>query len=404
MDKLNQLLQDVSKIVVEEKTLHDEKRKRGEDFNIFSVLGLSRSEVKLHSAFLAELLNPNGNHGLGEKFLKAFVDDVLPKDRGFLFYVDSAKPKVEYDIGEINEEYTEGGRIDILIQDKKRHSIIIENKIDAVDQKNQLLRYYNFITKKEGLTDDKFILLYLTPYGTKPSEVSLGKSKDVIYKCISYREDIFNWLTKCLGIAVLHPSIREIIQQYLLNLQQILNLMSEKNTQKMLDLILKDSNIEATLRILSLNKDIRSAILKKFIATSLKKLVTEKRMTILDDKDFYELNNRNNNNRHIHLIFSDYPRLSFTLEQIGTKVVYGVYTKDNPNRIIMPASIEGWVEPNEGFPYGHNDFEGNLCYWDSDEALLDMTKGEEGEIYKKIDEETSKIINGGYLQRLNDLL
>ena len=405
MEKLKHLLQQIKKIVDEEKIQQEEKRKRGENFNIFGVLGLSRSEVRLHSAFLAELFNPNGNHGLGEKFLKAFVDDVLPKDETFLFDVENAqKPKVEYYIGEVNEEYTEGGRIDILIQDTKRHSIIIENKIDAVDQKNQLLRYFNFITKKEGLTDDKFTLLYLTPYGTQPTEDSLGKSNEVKYKCISYKEDIKNWLGRCVEIAALHPTIRETIQQYLLNLQQILNLMSENNTKVMLDLLLNDSNIEATLRILSLNKDIRSGILKKFIATSLSKLVAEKRMTILDDKDFCELNNRNKINRKINLVFSDYPSLSFTLEQIGTRVVYGIYTKDNPNSIIMPAFIEGWVEPNDGFPYGHNTFEGNLCYWDSDEALLDMRKGEEGEIYKKIDKELSKIINGGYLQRLNDLL
>lgn len=35
----------------------------GENFNIFQILGLQTSEVRLHSAFLAELLNSKGLHG-----------------------------------------------------------------------------------------------------------------------------------------------------------------------------------------------------------------------------------------------------------------------------------------------------------------------------------------------------
>ena len=73
MTNIETLLRQISKIVEREKTQQEEKRKRGENFNIFDVLGLSTSEVRLHSAFLAELLNPNGNHGLGNQFLEAFL-------------------------------------------------------------------------------------------------------------------------------------------------------------------------------------------------------------------------------------------------------------------------------------------------------------------------------------------
>ena len=41
----------------------------GERFNVFNVLGMGSSEVKLHSALIAELLNPKGKHSLGELFL-----------------------------------------------------------------------------------------------------------------------------------------------------------------------------------------------------------------------------------------------------------------------------------------------------------------------------------------------
>ena len=54
MDKIKKLLGQISKIVVEEKIQQEERRKRGENFNIFKELGLSSSEVRLHSAFLAD--------------------------------------------------------------------------------------------------------------------------------------------------------------------------------------------------------------------------------------------------------------------------------------------------------------------------------------------------------------
>ena len=74
MDKLIRLLKHISEIVLKEKTQQEEKRKRGENFNVFKVLGLQTSEVRLHSALIAELLRPDGDHGLGDKFMKAFLD------------------------------------------------------------------------------------------------------------------------------------------------------------------------------------------------------------------------------------------------------------------------------------------------------------------------------------------
>ena len=62
-----------------------ERIKQGDFFNVFNTIGLRTEEVRLHSAFIAELLNPNGNHGLGEKFLKIFIDE---KARHFGISID----------------------------------------------------------------------------------------------------------------------------------------------------------------------------------------------------------------------------------------------------------------------------------------------------------------------------
>ena len=50
MKNIEYLLKQISAIVEREKIQQEEKRKRGENFNIFNVLGLSTSEVRLHSA------------------------------------------------------------------------------------------------------------------------------------------------------------------------------------------------------------------------------------------------------------------------------------------------------------------------------------------------------------------
>ena len=229
MKKLSGLLNMVSEVIQEERMQKKEKQKRGEYFNIFSVLRLETKEVRLHSAFLAELLNPEGSHGLGKQFLELFLNMVVRKNKEepFDFETEKANVHVEYYIGVISEDKKSGGRIDILIEDDKDkgNAIIIENKINAGDQEYQLLRYNNFAKNKKS----NYKLLYLTKDGGEASEYSTGK-ENFEYQCISYRNNILPWLECCEQAAVRHPLIRETIHQYIINLKEILNIM-EKNTQ-----------------------------------------------------------------------------------------------------------------------------------------------------------------------------
>ena len=95
MENLEELISQISKIVLTEKTQQEERSKRGENFNIFKVLGLSTSEVRLHSAFLAELLKPDGSHGMGDSFLRAFLEIVIPDFKN-TFDIASLEVIVEY--------------------------------------------------------------------------------------------------------------------------------------------------------------------------------------------------------------------------------------------------------------------------------------------------------------------
>ena len=85
----------------------------GDNFNIFKIIGLTSNEVRVHSAFIAELLNPNGSHGQGTIFFKLFI-----KELGLEIELreDKVTVEVEKSIG-VKTENT-GGRIDILISKK----------------------------------------------------------------------------------------------------------------------------------------------------------------------------------------------------------------------------------------------------------------------------------------------
>ena len=72
--QLENLLANVSSI---NKKYEEMARLTGENFNIFRILKIERSEVRMHSALLAELLNPNGSHGCGNIFLELFINHFL---------------------------------------------------------------------------------------------------------------------------------------------------------------------------------------------------------------------------------------------------------------------------------------------------------------------------------------
>lgn len=141
-DSLNLFLKEINNILEKNNVKKDEKALRGEQFNIFGLLGVSSSEVRLHSAILGELLNPKGSHGAGSRFLLEFIKQNIPQWGKFTEeQLDNATVDLEVPIGEKTDDA--GGRIDIriVIGDK---AIIIENKIYAGDQDAQLLRYHNY--------------------------------------------------------------------------------------------------------------------------------------------------------------------------------------------------------------------------------------------------------------------
>lgn len=245
---LPQLLDSISDLLKKHQEIEDKKK---ENFNIFNVMRVETNEVNTHSAIISELLNPKGSHQFGDKFLRVFLQqiaDIAPA----LENEDLTKTKVSYEksIGEISEDKTEGGRIDILIEHPE-FKICIENKINAGDQPFQLRRYHNFLSQ----TNKKTFLLYLTPYGEKADassicstkkegnkwvadyETQLKPKKD--YHCISYGNEIMLWLEECAKISRNNNvSLNKILEQYISIINQLTTMMNideEKELMKVME-------------------------------------------------------------------------------------------------------------------------------------------------------------------------
>jgi len=188
LKELQLLLKNIELIDNKYKILRD-----ADAFNIFTVLRYGRDEVNLHSQFIGHLLDPKESHKKGNEFLKAFLKICRIEN----FNTDNVK---------ISKEE---GKIDLLIKNDSQ-AIIIENKIDALDQDKQLEKYYD-------KTPNTIKVIYLTLDGRPPSDSSLGNKKDEIEKillCLSYENDISNWMDKCIKISALNPPLRETLLQY----------------------------------------------------------------------------------------------------------------------------------------------------------------------------------------------
>lgn len=246
----------------------------GENFNVFNILRLDEKEL-MHSAFIANLLNVKGDHKQKDIFLKLFIDEIKgsflenEENRKSLEKFDtlnSSAQEEEY-IGKVDYESGEGGRIDIVVKDGN-NVILIENKIGAGDQEAQLCRYYNYYTDSS--------IIYLTPYGSEPSESSKGhleNNKDFI--CISYKQHIVNWIENCIKEMANKPIIRETLNQYLHLVKQITNQTTNNKMEKELtDLILSnEKNYNAYHTLLQNQNEITQQLVNESANIFIKQVV-----------------------------------------------------------------------------------------------------------------------------------
>ena len=283
MENLKTLLAEVGRIVQLDAKQREEGEKRGEMFNIFEILKVETDETRAHSAFIAALLNPNGKHGAGDHFLRAFIDTIDCLN-DFEFDTQDAKVEIEYSIGNKNEDATEGGRIDILITSTDgSKAVIIENKIYAGDQEKQLVRYANYAKKYSD-----YRLLYLNLFGSEASEYSVKDESDKTlqtgedYFQIGYNKEIIDWLDACIADAARLPLVRESIIQYQ-NLIKKLTNQNKSLMKEISDKILESpANVKSAIEIANSLAEVRETLQKRFW-----KHLKEKMKTLANEVQFF---------------------------------------------------------------------------------------------------------------------
>lgn len=231
----------------EHQRIKQQQRLRGlNDANIFTTLVPKHYEVHLHSRFLRFLLDPNGNHYQGTLFLSSFLAACKLSD----FFSDLTQCQV----------YSEYDNIDLYITDNSKH-IIIENKIYAGDQPEQIRRYVESVKKKlqgdassqedddQEDTPDQVAVIFLS-LDKGPSKYSLldktrhhgyrvNDSHDLLintqdetethpFRSIHYDREITEWLKKAHSEVANITNLSVIITQYQEVIEKLYNKYQEK--------------------------------------------------------------------------------------------------------------------------------------------------------------------------------
>jgi len=235
----------------------------GGRFNMFRILGVDHYEIT-HSSILSELLSPQGSHGLKYKFLQAFIDTVGLNEFIKDFDYKNATVQTEVSVG--------NGRIDILINDNNGHALIIENKIYASDQWEQLKRYNEFAINKYGIANYK--IFYLTLSG---KDASINSGQNIDYKPISYENDIVLWLDQCVDLSSRFPLVRETINQYINHLKKLTNQdMDTKNKEDIVKILSSSKeNVQAAFTIFENIGALKELIISNYFNPQLYEIAKE---------------------------------------------------------------------------------------------------------------------------------
>ncbi|EAC1839496.1 PD-(D/E)XK nuclease family protein [Campylobacter lari] len=215
----------------------EENAKKGmSDINIFEALGVEYKE-NYHSKFIAYLIDPHGDH-----YQEFFVNEFLKK-LGRYTKAKKFKNLTAHDIEIVETEacVKDNRRIDILISLKDKRYIIIENKLYAKDQPNQLKDYVKHIKEKVKNIDDfheNILTIYLHKNeDTEPSKYSLGTKNgfkindDLIYDSNDKKMSFYlkmdykwikEWINACIGVCENKVKNNEIDKKFKNDMQNVI--------------------------------------------------------------------------------------------------------------------------------------------------------------------------------------
>ena len=279
-------------------------------FNLLSIIEKDRDEAHVHSKVIYSLLSQNWGKKDKETFLTLFLKEIGIEDENIYDKNWEVTREKAFDLDTIK------GRLDFEIKSKDC-IYIIEMKIDAGDQPEQLIRYQEFAKEQHK----KYKIFYLTLDGHNASKKSIGEEENleenqkVEYTNISFKEEILNWLGNCLKLVERKENKSACINQYIASINKILG---EKNT-KIKDNILKSvKDIKTAITIYEkLNENLQKVLesffeeLNKKLKNKLKDITPKPIYNESYIKDYY--------NYTLDKIPQDYPGLYIVLAENKSK-------------------------------------------------------------------------------------
>ena len=249
-------LDEVKPIIKDIHAKEEEKRARGENFNIFSILGIETREVYL-CKMLGALLSPQGGHDAGAIFLEKFLADVLAES--------ALAKRAEEAVVRCEDATKEDRRIDLTIEMNGK-IIPIEAKINAGDQEHQLADYYLEITSRAGTCD---YICYLTKDGRKPSLDSMTSTSgnaqlnEVQIKRLSWKDDIVPWLEACASLEIMQR--KTLVQKNIWQLIDTIRGWDNTMESQLMDFVKSDDDMDTAFYIWQRVSAARNALWKRFV-------------------------------------------------------------------------------------------------------------------------------------------
>ena len=286
-------------------------------YNLLSIIEKDRDEAHVHSKVIYSLLSQNWGKIDKETFLTLFLKEIGIEDEIIYNEKWEVSREKEYQLDE------KKARPDFVIE-SQHYIYIIEMKIDADDQPEQL-KNYNKIAEGEKKRKNKkeYKLFYLTLDGHNASKKSTGEEENleenqkVEYINISFTEEILNWLGKCLDLVQGKENKSACINQYIATVNEILG----KEKVKIKDNILKSSeDIKTAITIYKkLNENLQK-VLESFFEELNKKLED------IGSKVIYNKNYINNYYCAYRLDtdVEDWPGIFIVLDEVKSKSLYFV--------------------------------------------------------------------------------
>ena len=247
-------LDEVKPIIKDIHAKEEEKRARGENFNVFSILGIETREFYI-CKMLGALLSPQGAHEAGEIFLEKFLEDVL----------NESAIGAETSIVRCEDATKERRRIDLTIEIDGK-IIPIEAKIHAGDQEHQLADYFEEIKNRKGACA---YICYLTKDGRKPSQNSMTSTsgntilKETQIKRLSWKDDIVPWLEDCVALETVQR--KTMVQANIWQLIDTIGGWDNAMELQFKNIVNSDDRLDSALGIWQMVSAARDALWHNFV-------------------------------------------------------------------------------------------------------------------------------------------